>query len=156
METAPTLPALRLAEFTIAVDGITGHGASRASLTARTSHGTVASDATRDDLVAFALELLKLSEQMIDDSAYSASDTIRFGAGMVSGRHKDGLLRYYRLRDRLPILTLMQQVLESADDKTASTLLQLLANVTATGNLPIKVEIDLTATQNHDGGEVTH
>lgn len=140
---APRLPILLIGNGAVQIEGITGHGASRATLTLRLDGTRVATEnVTREGLVAFALGLLDLSEQMVDDRAYLTSDTVRDGRGAVSTRHGDGLKRFYRLQDRLPILQLAQRVVETADDGTANTLLTLLANVEATGQLPIRVQVD--------------
>lgn len=164
METAPKLPALKLADLSVEVDGITGHGASRANLSVSSPAGTATGQATREQIVAFAIELLALSGQMIEEGAYGTSDFIRTGTGHVTGRHHDGLKRYYRIRDRLPILQLAQRVLEATDDATANTLLALLVNVEATGKMPIKIEIDFkaakaqveSASQKRDPSESKH
>lgn len=147
MDDTPKLPALELGDLSIRVAGITGHGASRASLVVSSPAEELSGLATREALVDFALALLQLSEQMIEEGAYGTSDTIRAGSVHVSSRHRDGLKRFYRIRDRLPILQLAQSVLEKADDGTANTLLALLAQAEATGALPIKVEIDFSASQ---------
>lgn len=149
MENAPSLPRLELGNSATAVtvDGITGHGAARATFTLNTPAGDASGACTREALVSFALDLLALSGQMIDDAAYATSDTVREGEGLISRRHSDGLRRFFRLRARLPILQLAQGVLEKADDQTANTLLALLAQAQATGSLPIKVDVDFSATQ---------
>lgn len=145
MEFASSLPRLELGASAVAVEGITGHGAARASLSLTTPQGAASGSCTRQALVSFALDLLALADQMIDDGAYATSDTIRGGEGHISSRHADGVKRFFRLRDRLPILQLAQAVLEQADDRTANTLLALLAQAQATGALPIKVDVDFRA-----------
>lgn len=165
MDIAPKLPALTLDDCELTIDGITGHGASRAVATIMTPGGDMHSaHLTREALIAFALELLALSSQMVEEGAYSTSDTVRRGVGAVSRRHADGVKRYYRIRDRMPVLQLAQRVLETSDDKTANTLLALLVHVEATGALPIKVNIDFKAaqesggnlSQNDDSGSTQH
>lgn len=139
---APCLPTLLVGSAAVQIEGITGHGASRASLAMRVDGQRVATDSlTREELQVFALSLLDLTEQMVDDRAYLATDSVRDGRGAVSDRHGDGLKRFFRVKDRLPILQLAQRVIETADDATANTLLALLANVEATGNLPIVVQV---------------
>jgi hypothetical protein len=160
----PKLPTLNLGDLSIGVKGITGHGASRASIAICTVAGTIEAAATREGLISFALDLLNLTDQMIDDGAYSTTDTIRSGVGRVSSRYDDALKRFYRLSDRLPILQLAQRVLEKADDKTANTLLLLLAEAEATGAFPFKVAVDLKAgaladesmSQKREPGDSTH
>lgn len=153
MQTGPQLPYLDLGDATFEVSGITGHGASRATFALSTSTELrSAGSVTREAVVKFALDLLHLSGQMIDDGAYATSDTIRDGIGHVSARHNDGLLRYYRLRDRLVILQLAQRVLEKAPDDTANTLLSLLAHAETTGIIPINVVVDLKTAENDELG----
>jgi hypothetical protein len=166
METPPSLPTLVVGEHAIRVAGITGHGASRASIAIDGDVvGACVGLVTRDALVGFAIGLLDLSKQMIEDTAYGTSDSIRPGADNVPTRYRDAVRRFYRIRDRLPILQLAQRVLETADDKTAYTLLTLLAQADATGALPINVAIDITAApaggtepipQNRKPGDPTH
>ncbi|MEI2263559.1 hypothetical protein OHC51_21620 [Stenotrophomonas indicatrix] len=156
METLPSLPTLIVGGHAIRVAGITGHGASRACIAidgddAGAHEGLV----TRDALVGFAIGLLDICEQMIEDTAYGTSDSIRSGAGKVSTRYRDGVRRFYRIRDRLPILQLAQSVLETADDKTANILLTLLAQAKATGSLPINVAIDITAASQDEGEPIS-
>lgn len=166
MDTPPSLPTLVIGEHAVRVAGITGHGASRASIAIDgEAAGACVGLVTRDALVGFAIGLLDLCEQMVEDTAYGTSDSIRSGAGNVPTRHRDAVRRFYRIRDRLPILQLAQRVLETADDKTAYTLLTLLAQADATGALPINVAIDITAapeggtepiSQNRKPGDSTH
>lgn len=145
---SPAMPSLIVGSGMVYVESITGHGVSLASVVLRVDGQRLAAEPIgRERLVNFALGLLKLSQQMVDERAYLSSDTVQDGLGAVSTRHKDGLKRYYRLKDRLPILQLAQRVLESADDDTASTLLALLASADATGRLPVSVRIDVQSTQ---------
>lgn len=143
---APALPQLAIGASNIIVESITGHGQSLANCVVRVDGQRVSTEQLdREAVIAFGLSLLQLGEQMIDGRAYLASDTVRDGLGVVSSRHNDGLKRFYRLRDRIPILQLAQSALETCDDETANTLLALLANVQATGQIPIRVQIGIAA-----------
>lgn len=146
----PALPRLHLGTHLLTVDSITTHGAARAMVSVRGHEDpdcpAASAALTRDALVAFALGILDLSEHLVEDGAYHTSDSVRDGQATVSTRHRDGLRRYFRIRDRLPILQLAQRVLEKADDNTARKLLILLGHADATGQLPLEVNLDLTAT----------
>lgn len=142
-DSGPILPSLVVGTGAIQVESITGHGAARAALAMRLDGARVATESlTRETLFSFALELLDLCENMVDDRAYHTSDSMRDGKGAVSSRYEDGLRMHYRLRDRLPILQLAQRLLERADDETANTFLTLLASASTTGEIPIRVEVD--------------
>lgn len=143
---APSLPSLTIGKGALQIEGITGHGLARATAALRIDGQRIATEQlTREHLVSFALQLLELADALVDDRAYVTSDTVKDGRGVLSQRHGDSLRRFYRLQDRLPILQLAQRVLESADDETANTLLTLLANVEATGHMPVRVEVAFKA-----------
>jgi hypothetical protein len=143
---APSLPSLTIGSGALHVEGITGHGLARATVALRLDGQRVATDnLTREQLTGFALQLMELADELVDDRAYATSDSVKDGRGVLSQRHGDSLRRFYRLQDRLPILQLAQRVLESADDETATTLLTLLANVAATGEMPFRVDVAFKA-----------
>lgn len=151
---SPTLPMLSVGTANVIVESITGHGRSLATCAVRLDGQRVTFDQLdREAVMTFGLQLLQLGEQMIDARAYLTSPSVRDGLGVVSTRHSDGLMRFYRLRDRIPLLQLFQSVLESCDDETANGLLALTANVQATGRLPIKVSIGVDAVNEDDAQE---
>ena len=146
---APALPQLRLGKHSLGIDSITTHGAARAVVSIReqgSAGGAIGTTTlTREALVSFAIGVLDLAEHLIEDAAYHTSDSVRDGQASVSARHQDAVRRYYRIRDRLPILQLAQRVMEKADDTTANGLLMLLGHCEATGRLPLQVKLDVSA-----------
>lgn len=151
-----TFPEIQLGSTLLAIDAIAGHGAESARFVTRRvgangkagRKSIIANAVPREQIAAYAIDLLELCELMVDGAAYTTTDALpQPGRARIGSIRADAVKRHARLRDRLPLLMLAQRVIERADDEVTSTLLALLANMEATGKTPIRAVVDFHASE---------
>lgn len=152
----------------LTVDELTGYGTEYATLSLREIKDKAKGlpgrrvklnpATTRTQLIELAFGLLDVADQMQPKATYAMSDTVHSGMSEptpsnatfhklaeearepdIDGRRRDNSMRFQRLRERMPELQLAQRVLERCSDEVALTLASLLVMVDQTGDLPLRV-----------------